>query len=68
VSKNALSLIGAAAVEDEARGQWPSEAAKTLESPLPIAVAAHLEFPVARDPNLDVVPLFQLERFDNRRR
>src|ERR1700687_2330659 len=68
VSRNALSLIRFLAVEDESGRERAPQFAQAGQGPLPAQIAADFKDAAARDSNLDLIALFQLERFDHRRR
>jgi hypothetical protein len=45
-------------VKDKSRGQRAPEFAQTIECLMSASIASHLEGPVTRDPNLDLVAFF----------
>jgi hypothetical protein len=65
VSKKALSFIGLISGEREARRQRPAKLTKSSERLFLAAVSPDLEFAVARDANLDLISLFQIESFNH---
>src|SRR6266478_665849 len=66
VSKNALPGIRVGPVENESWRQWPPQFAQASERPLPALIAVHFEDPAIGNSNLDLVTLFQFERFNHR--
>ena len=68
VSKNGLSFTDLFAIEFEIRREEPLHLTELLEPPIFQPVTGHFEVAFTRDGNLDFVPLFERERFDNHSR
>jgi hypothetical protein len=60
-----LSLIRRGPVEGEAGRQSPTQPLQARDGFLPTSVAANLELPCSGDPDLDLIALLEIQRFDN---
>src|SRR5882762_9432700 len=65
VSKNTLPFMRRFAVEREPGWQRTSQLPQPLERPVAGAIATHLELARPGDPDLDLIALLQVERFDD---
>src|SRR5476649_737614 len=52
-------------MEHEARRQWAPQPPQTFDGLLLAAVAAHFEFSIRCDPNLDLIAFLEFQRVDH---
>jgi hypothetical protein len=53
------------AAERETRRQLAPQPPQALDGLLPASVAAHHEFSICRDPNLDLIAFLEFQRLDD---
>jgi hypothetical protein len=67
VSKKALTGIDLVSVKDESGGQRTAEFAQASERVTFALIAAHFEYPLTGDPNLDLVAFLEIESVNHGR-
>jgi hypothetical protein len=65
VSKKTLSGIRCGPVEGEPRRQGPSQSPQSIEGVLSSAIAADFELPGPGNPDLDLISVLELQRFND---